>query len=67
MLLNALFQCREGLIGPPLKNVMLGTLENMVFFRLHAARKHQKNFFTTKSIKIQEFFWMKKLNVNHGL
>jgi hypothetical protein len=34
---------------------------------LHAVRKHQKNFLATKSIKIQEFFWMKKPNVNYGL
>jgi hypothetical protein len=27
----------------------------------------QKIFLATKSIKIQEFFWMKKPNVNHGL
>jgi hypothetical protein len=27
----------------------------------------QKNFFATKRTKIQEFFWMKKPNVNHGL
>jgi hypothetical protein len=27
----------------------------------------QKNFLATKGIKFQEFFWMKKPNVNHGL
>jgi hypothetical protein len=27
----------------------------------------KKSFLATKDIKIQEFFWMKKKNVNHGL
>jgi hypothetical protein len=37
------------------------------FFRLHVARKHQKKVSCYKSIKIQDFFWMKKPNINHGL
>jgi hypothetical protein len=27
----------------------------------------KKNFLATKGIKIQEIFWMKKPNINHGL
>jgi hypothetical protein len=27
----------------------------------------KKDYLSTKGVKIQEFFWMKKPNVNHGL
>lgn len=42
-------------------------LQQGSFARLHVGRKNQKKFLATKGVKIQEFFWMKKPNVNHGL
>jgi hypothetical protein len=42
----------------PLSGVFLGCMQ---------PESTKKKFLATKGIKIQEFFWMKKPNVNHGL
>jgi hypothetical protein len=47
---------------------LVEALASRFFFKLLKARKSKKiNFLATKGIKIQDFFWMKKPNVNHGL
>jgi hypothetical protein len=40
--------------------------QGKLFFRHLNSKKAPKKIFITKGMKIQEFFWMKKPNVNHG-